>query len=185
VRSHCKAEIHAVLAKCGVQVPMTDLFGVAGTDLLDRLQLPAPYAARIGSLRRLVGLLDFEIDVFAGLARRRLATNPGYTAVQAIVGDPSVLTVVAVAPLPGKEMRVLVKWSGGETAGAVRPVGGLGDQVTVDAPHRCTRTAAATSASLAWPGLAWPGLAWPPTIAPILTDIGTFVPAGQKGGCHG
>jgi transposase len=30
VRSHCKAEIHAVLAKCGVQVPMTDLFGVAG-----------------------------------------------------------------------------------------------------------------------------------------------------------
>lgn len=33
LRSHCKAEIHAVLAKCGVQVSMTDLFGLAGTDL--------------------------------------------------------------------------------------------------------------------------------------------------------
>lgn len=30
VRSLCKAEVHAVLAKCGVQVPMTDLFGVTG-----------------------------------------------------------------------------------------------------------------------------------------------------------
>ena len=31
LRSHCKAEIHAVLAKCGVQVLMSDLFGLAGT----------------------------------------------------------------------------------------------------------------------------------------------------------
>ena len=50
--SHCKAEVHAVLAKCGVQVLMSDLFGVDGTALLDRLRLPAPYAARIASLRR-------------------------------------------------------------------------------------------------------------------------------------
>jgi transposase len=42
LRSHCKAEVHAVLAKCGVQVLLSDLFGVAGNELLDRLQLPAP-----------------------------------------------------------------------------------------------------------------------------------------------
>ena len=54
LRSHCKAEVHAVLAKCGIQVSMSDLFGVAGTALLDRLQLAAPYAARIASLRRLM-----------------------------------------------------------------------------------------------------------------------------------
>lgn len=47
LRSHCKAEVHAVLAKNGVQVLMSDLFGLAGTDLLDALALPAPYAARI------------------------------------------------------------------------------------------------------------------------------------------
>ena len=28
LRSHCKAKVHAVLAKCGVQVLMSDLFGV-------------------------------------------------------------------------------------------------------------------------------------------------------------
>jgi transposase len=99
VRSHCKAEIHAVLAKCGVQVPMSDLFGVAGTDLLDRLDLPGPYAARIASLRRLTDHLDFEIDVFAGLARRRLATDPGYTAVQAIPGIGATLAAVFVAEI--------------------------------------------------------------------------------------
>src|SRR5437764_9698308 len=82
MRSRCKAQIHAVLAKCGVSVPMSDLFGVAGTDLLDRLELPAAYAARIASLRRIMDLLDFEIDVFAGLAHGRLARDPGYTAVQ-------------------------------------------------------------------------------------------------------
>ena len=38
LRSHCKAEVHAVLAKCGVQVLMSDLFGVAGNELLDRLR---------------------------------------------------------------------------------------------------------------------------------------------------
>jgi transposase len=45
LRSGCKAEVHAVLAKCGVRVPMTDLFGLEGTTLLDRVQLPAPYGA--------------------------------------------------------------------------------------------------------------------------------------------
>ena len=55
LRSHCKAEVHAVLAKCGIQVLMSDLFGVEGTALLDRLRVPAPYAARIASLRRAAG----------------------------------------------------------------------------------------------------------------------------------
>ena len=49
LRRHCKAEVHAVLAKCGVQVSMRDLFGVAGTDLLDRLGCRRPM--RPGSRR--------------------------------------------------------------------------------------------------------------------------------------
>ena len=55
-----------------VPVPMSDLFGPCGTDLLDRLYLPAPYAARIASLRRVMDDLDFEIDLFAGLVRGRI-----------------------------------------------------------------------------------------------------------------
>jgi transposase len=99
LRSHCKAEIHAVLAKCGVQVLASDLFGTVGTAVLDGLDLPAPYAARIASLRRLIDLLDFEIGVFAGLTRARLAADPGYTAVQQIPGIGPILGAVFVAEI--------------------------------------------------------------------------------------
>lgn len=99
LRSHCKAEVHAVLAKCGVQVVVSDLFGVQGTALLDSLKLPAPYAARIASLRRVIDSLEFEIDVFAGLVRGRLAGDPGHTAVQTIPGIGPVLGAVLVAEI--------------------------------------------------------------------------------------
>jgi transposase len=99
LRSGCKAEVHAVLAKCGVQVLMSDLFGVAGTALLDGLDLPAPYAARISSLRRVMEGLDFEIDLFAGMLRGRLAGDPGYVAVQTIPGIGPTLGAVFVAEI--------------------------------------------------------------------------------------
>jgi transposase len=99
LRSHCKAEVHAVLAKCGVQVLMSDLFGTAGSAVLDRLELPAPYAARIASLRRVMDLLEFEIGVFAGLVRARLAADPGYCAVQQIPGIGPTLGAVFVAEI--------------------------------------------------------------------------------------
>ena len=97
LRSHCKAEVHAVLAKCGVQVLMSDLFGIEGIALLGRLQLPAPYAARIASLRRLIDEVDFEIDLFTGMTRGRLVRDPGYVALQQIPGIGPVLAAVFVA----------------------------------------------------------------------------------------
>ncbi len=99
LRSSCKAEVHAVLAKCGVQVVMTDLFGLAGTELLDRLDVPAAYAARIASLRRLIETLDFEINLFAGMLRARLARDAGYLAVQTIPGIGPTLAAVFVAEI--------------------------------------------------------------------------------------
>jgi len=99
LRSHCKSQVHAVLAKCGVAVPMSDLFGVGGTQLLDSLQLPAPYAARIASLRRVMDTLDFETDVFVKLARGRLAQDPGYRAAQTIPGIGPILGAVLVAEI--------------------------------------------------------------------------------------
>ena len=35
------ASVHAVLAKCGVTVAVSDLFGVGGNRLLDELRIPA------------------------------------------------------------------------------------------------------------------------------------------------
>jgi transposase len=61
--------------------------------------MPAPYAARIASLRRLMDDLDFEINVFAGIIRGRLAQEPGYTAVQKIPGIGPTLGAVLVAEI--------------------------------------------------------------------------------------
>jgi transposase len=116
LRAHCKAEIHAVLAKCGIQVLMSDLFGLEGTALLDRLDLPGPYQARVRSLRRLIDIVDFEIDLFAGLCRARLARDPGYVALQTIPGIGQVLAAVFVAEIgdvhrfPGPAQ--LASWAG-------------------------------------------------------------------------
>lgn len=97
LRSHCKAEVHAVLAKCGIQVPMNDLFGAQGSHLLDRVPMPGPYAARVESLRRLIDDLDEEIDLFARLSRGRLVADPGYTALQQLPGVGAVLAAVLLA----------------------------------------------------------------------------------------
>ena len=99
MRSRCKAEVHAVLAKGGIWVPMTDLFGVAGNQLLDNVTMPAPYKARIASLRRLIEAFDAEIDLFTGLAQRRLTHDAGYSAIQQIPGIGPVLAAVFVAEI--------------------------------------------------------------------------------------
>jgi transposase len=99
LRSHGKAEIHAVLAKCGVQVAMSDLFGVAGLKLLERVELPAVYRGRIDSLHRVMDTLEFEIEVYTKMVRTRLAADPGYTALQTIPGIGPILAAVFVAEI--------------------------------------------------------------------------------------
>jgi transposase len=97
IRSGCKCQVHAVLAKLGVQVPMSDLFADRGLDLLAHVQAPAPYVARVQSLQRLIEVLDVEVDLFARLAKGKLAADPGYRACQTIPGIGSVLAAVFVA----------------------------------------------------------------------------------------
>jgi transposase len=76
---------------------MSDLFGINGQDLLDRVAMPRPYTARVESLRRLIDDLDEEIDLFARLVRGKLVAHPGYTAVQQLPGVGPVLASVFVA----------------------------------------------------------------------------------------
>ena len=97
LRTGCKCEVHAVLAKLGIQVPMSDLFSDRGLALLAHMDAPAPFVARIQSLERLIEVLDAEVDVFACLARGRLVADPGYRAVQTISGIGPVLAAVFVA----------------------------------------------------------------------------------------
>ncbi|TWP32994.1 IS110 family transposase [Leekyejoonella antrihumi] len=132
LRSGCKCEVHAVLAKLGVQVPMSDLgvppacggVGERGLALLERVSAPAPYLARVQSLQRLIAVLDEEVDLgvppacggVAGLARGRLAADPNYQAVQTIPGIGPILAAVFLAEIgdvhrfPGPEQ--LTSWAG-------------------------------------------------------------------------
>ena len=49
MRSHCKCEVHAVLAKCGVQVIMSDLFGLEGEQDVLKIRLAGGHF-RLGRL---------------------------------------------------------------------------------------------------------------------------------------
>jgi transposase len=54
LRTSLRCQVHAVLAGQGVPVSVSDLFGVAGTKLLDEPALPKAYRYRVDSLRRLI-----------------------------------------------------------------------------------------------------------------------------------
>ena len=99
LRSGLKAQVHAVLAKEGVKVPMTDLFGVAGQALLDTVELGRAYELRVESLRDLMSAFDREIEVVERDVARRLAGDKGYRAIQVIPGVGPVLGAVFVAEI--------------------------------------------------------------------------------------
>ena len=86
LRSGLKASVHAVLAKEGVPVAMSDLFGVAGQAMLDELRLGPAYAERVASLRRLIDAVTLEIDMVGRRVSAQLDVDRGYRAVQALEG---------------------------------------------------------------------------------------------------
>ncbi len=98
LRSGLKAQVHAVLAKEGVRVEMTDLFGVGGQALLDSCLLAPAYATRVKSLRDIIAVFDGEIAMLEGLVGRQLADD-GYQAIQALPGVGPVLGAVFVAEI--------------------------------------------------------------------------------------
>ena len=98
-RSGFKEQVHAVLAKLGVQVTCTDIFGVWGSMWLDGLSLPQPYAGKVASLRKLAGELTAEIGLLDTVIADLLAGHDGYRAVQALPGIGPVLAAVTVAEI--------------------------------------------------------------------------------------
>lgn len=116
LRSGLKAQVHSVLAKEGVAVPMADLFGEAGVELLDGLRLPPASALRVSSLRTLIEVYDEEVFFLGRKIGARLEDHKGYRALQAIPGVGLVLGAVFVAEIgdvgrfPGPEK--LCSWAG-------------------------------------------------------------------------
>ena len=60
-RSSLKQRVHAVLLAHGKPCPVSDLFGVSGRALLERLALPQPWAATVDASLRLIDALEQEI----------------------------------------------------------------------------------------------------------------------------
>jgi transposase len=98
-RSALKASVHAVLAKQGLHLDVTDLFGVAGRKLLARAPLDAAYRLRINALLRLIDAMDFEIEAVGGPLRAALAGHSGFRAVQAVPGVGPTLAAIFVAEI--------------------------------------------------------------------------------------
>jgi hypothetical protein len=67
LRMSLKCQIHGILAGAGVTVPMSDLFGAAGQQLLASAKVALESRSRIDYLLRLITALDFEIELFTKL----------------------------------------------------------------------------------------------------------------------
>jgi Transposase IS116/IS110/IS902 family len=99
IRSGLKAQIHAVLAKAGVLIAVSDLFGVTGRKRLAKVPLGTAYAERIRSLLELIDILDCHEARFAAMIAERLDTHRGYQAVQQVPGIGATLAAVFVAEI--------------------------------------------------------------------------------------
>src|SRR6266566_9188986 len=75
-RSSLKNRVHAILFQHGVPNPLSDLFGAAGRDLLERLALPEPWTSTVKASLALIDSLDEQIDACERELRRLGADHP-------------------------------------------------------------------------------------------------------------
>ncbi|KZM68348.1 IS110 family transposase [Nocardia terpenica] len=99
LRSGLKAQVHGVLAKAGVLIPASDLFGVQGRAGLAKVRLDEVYAQRVRSLLDLIDVLDTEVDTFTTRIAARLDGHRGYRTIQQLPGIGPVLAAVLVAEI--------------------------------------------------------------------------------------
>src|SRR5215470_3029338 len=99
LRTSCRDQVHAVLAKLGIPVTCTDIFGTWGNTWLDGLDLPQPYSGKVASLRQLNAGLSTEIVLLEQVIGDLLAGHEGYRAIQVLPGIGPVLGAVIVAEI--------------------------------------------------------------------------------------
>lgn len=99
VRTGQKASLHAVLGKCGVIPTLGDLFGPGGSKILDSLRLPEPYASRVDSQRRLLLMLDNEVDLVEHQIHHRLKDSADYQALLRIRGVGPTFAAIFIAEI--------------------------------------------------------------------------------------
>jgi len=99
IRTSVKDQVHAILAKLGIPVTCTDIFGVWGSAWPGELVLPQPYAGKVASLRKVCAVLADEIALLETAIAGLLEDHPGYQAVRALPGIGPVPVAVIVAEI--------------------------------------------------------------------------------------
>ncbi len=99
VRSGLKSQVHAILAKEGVAVEASNLFGVGGRALLAETALAPAYRLRVDSLLGLIDAFDVEVDRFVALIGAELAEDRGYQTLQTTPGVGPILAAIFVAEI--------------------------------------------------------------------------------------
>jgi transposase len=116
LRSGLKAQVHAVMAKEWVLPGTTDLFGVKGNAQLDAMTLGETYTTRVESLRDLIEVYDREVTMLEGDIHRRLRSDRGYRAIQAINGIGPTMAAILVAEIGDvtrfRNAAALCSWAG-------------------------------------------------------------------------
>ena len=77
LRTSAKAQIHGVMAKCGILPRYGDMFGPAGQQLLDEMPFEGAYVIRVESLRDLLEIYERELT----MVTHELHRNPAALAV--------------------------------------------------------------------------------------------------------
>jgi transposase len=98
-RTALKNRIHATLMAFGHPVPVSDLFGTRGRDLLERLDIPEPWAGTLTTSLRLVDGLEADIAACEAELRRLGADHPDIPLLMTIPGIAWVLGYTIAAEI--------------------------------------------------------------------------------------
>ena len=90
-RSSLKHRVHAQLLAFGHACPVTDLFGVQGRELLDRLEFPEPWRGNVLAAVRMIDELDDEI---AGIEKELRALGADHRYVPLLMTIPGIAWVL-------------------------------------------------------------------------------------------
>jgi len=98
-RTALKNRIHATLIAFGHPVPVSDLFGVSGRELLAGLAIPEPWGTTLATSLRFVDELDAEIDACERELRAMGADHPYVELLRTVPGIAWVLGYTIAAEI--------------------------------------------------------------------------------------
>ena len=98
-RTALKNRIHATLIAFGHPVPVSDLFGTSGRELLGRLAIPEPWATTLATSLRFVDELDAEITACERELRAQGADHPYVPLLMTVPGIAWVLGYTIAAEI--------------------------------------------------------------------------------------